>query len=77
MKTSVLARIEKEMSVKYLAFFQYEKVKREKVNTLIDEYAEKATGLTKRHKAFKALMADFKNKISEIYKDDFKVQPCG
>lgn len=51
-RQAFLARIEKEMSEIYRSFLESEKVKKEK---------------------FQALVADFANKVVELYKDDFKV----
>lgn len=68
--------IKKEMSKIYRAFLEREQEKKSLVKALISEYANKAIGLEKGQKQFKALVADFRNKVLEVYKDDLKVQPC-
>ncbi|MEW5833300.1 MAG: hypothetical protein AB1763_10740 [Campylobacterota bacterium] len=75
MKTTTHDRIEKEMSEIYRAFLEREKAKKRKVQALISDYANKAAEL-EGQKQFKALVADFRDKVLKIYEYDPKVQTC-
>lgn len=77
MKPIICEETKKEMSEIYRIFLECEKVKKEKVQALIAEYTDKAAGLEVGQKQFKALAADFRNKILTIYEEDTKVSRCG
>lgn len=76
MKTTTHDAIKKEMSEIYRAFLEREQEKKNLVKALIADYANKAAGLEKGQKQFKALVTDFRNKVLEIYEDDLKVPRC-
>lgn len=76
MNTVIREEIKKEMSEIYRVFLECEKAKKEKVQALIAEYANKAAGLEVGQKQFKKLVAEFRNKVLEIYEDEPKVQLC-